>query len=183
MGNHVHGEVTAERDHSFADRVAAEMKKYFHTDFRRIDHASKVAFYADKLAIEEKADPAVVMPAAYLHDIGIKEAERKYNSTAARYQHEKGPPIARKILEDLNATEELVVEVWDIVGHHHNPRPEESTNFKALYDADLIVNIEDNLRTKKISAEAVRKLVTKRFLTSSGKKMALAMFIPSKNEV
>lgn len=178
MENHRHGELTTPKDRSFQDCVAAEMKQYFNTDSRRIDHASKVALYAERLAAEEDADLAVVVPTAYLHDIGIKEAERKHNSTAARYQHEEGPPIARRILEKLNATEELVVEICDIVGHHHNPRPEESTNFKVLYDADLIVNIEDNLRAKKISGEAVRKLVTKRFLTSSGKKMALAMFIP-----
>lgn len=72
----------------FGDRVAEEMMRYFGTDSRRIDHASKVARYAEKLATQEEGDPAVVLPTAYLHDIGIKEAERKYNSTAARYQHE-----------------------------------------------------------------------------------------------
>ncbi|MBI5248698.1 MAG: HD domain-containing protein [Desulfomonile tiedjei] len=183
MGNRLRSELMVEKDPLFKDRVAVEMRKYFNTDSRRIDHASRVALYAEKLAVEENGDPAVVIPTAYLHDIGIKEAERKHKSTAARYQHEEGPPIAREIMEKLAATEELITEVCDIVGHHHNPRPHESINFKVLYDADLIVNIEDNLRENKISAEAVRKLVTKRFLTLSGQKMAVAMFIPSKKEV
>ena len=52
-------------------------------------------------AKEEKGNPAVVLSAAYLHDIGIQEAERKYQSTAARYQEEEGPPIAREILTRL----------------------------------------------------------------------------------
>jgi len=182
MEDHAYGASTAGTFHSFEDRVAAEMRRYFNEDSRRIDHATRVARYAEKLAIDESGDPGVVLPSAYLHDIGIKEAERKRNSTAARYQHEEGPPIARKILERLNATEELVIEVCDIVGHHHNPRPEESVNFKVVYDADLIVNIEDNLRSKKISADAVRKLVARRFLTASGRKMAHSMFVTAREE-
>jgi HD superfamily phosphodiesterase len=98
------------------------MTKYFDTDSRRIDHASRVARYAEKLAVEENGDPVIVIPTAYLHDIGIKEAEENYSSTAARYQHAEGPPIARKILEKLTATDGLIAEVCDIVGHHHNPR-------------------------------------------------------------
>ena len=37
----------------------------------------------------------MVLSAAYLHDIGIKEAERKYQSSAAPYQEQEGPAIAR----------------------------------------------------------------------------------------
>lgn len=162
------------------DRVATEMKGYFNTDSRRIDHASRVALYAERLAAAEKGDFAAVIPAAYLHDIGIKEAERKHNSTAARYQHEEGPPIAREILERLSVAEELIAEVCDIVGHHHKPRSEESINFKVVYDADLIVNIQDHLRSHTISAQTVRKLVAKRFLTSSGRTMAYSMFVAAK---
>jgi putative nucleotidyltransferase with HDIG domain len=177
MGNPVGPELTTKKGHLFADQVADEMRNYFDTDIRRINHASKVALYAERLATEENGDLAVVMPAAYLHDIGIKEAERKYNSTAARYQHSEGPPIAGQILKKLAAPEELIREVLDIIGHHHNPRPEESINYKALYDADLIVNIEDDLRSGKIRVETVRKLVAKRFLTSSGQTLARSLFV------
>ena len=57
-----------------------------------------MARYAEQIGKEEKGNLAVILPAAYLHDIGIQEAERKYQSTAARYQEELGPPIARDIL-------------------------------------------------------------------------------------
>ena len=115
-------ELMAQKEDLLKDRVAIEMKKYFGKDFRRIGHATKVARYAEQIGKEEKGNLAVILPAAYLHDIGIHEAERKYQSTAARYQEELGPPIARDILVKLGAREELIEEVCDIVGHHHHPR-------------------------------------------------------------
>jgi len=114
----------------------------------------------------------VVLTAAYLHDIGIKEAERKYQSTAAQYQEEEGPPIARDILERLGAKAELVDEVCDIVGRHHHPRPQETTNFKCLYDADLITNLEENHQERPMGSEELGRILAKSFLTESGKKLA-----------
>ena len=85
-------ELLAERKELLKDRVAVEVKKYFGKDFKRIGHASKVARYAEEIAKAEGAEPGIVLPAAYLHDIGIKEAERKHNSSAAHYQEQEGPP-------------------------------------------------------------------------------------------
>jgi HD superfamily phosphodiesterase len=81
---------------------------------------------------------AVILSAAYLHDIGIHEAEKKHGSSKADEFHEaEGPAVARSILEKLGAKEELINEVCDIVGHHHSPRSDDSLNFKVVYDADL----------------------------------------------
>ena len=60
------------------------MKRYFQKDFRRIGHATKVARYAEQIAGQEKGDLVIVLCAAYLHDIGIHEAERKHGSTEAK---------------------------------------------------------------------------------------------------
>ncbi|MGA7875944.1 MAG: HD domain-containing protein [Desulfoferrobacter sp.] len=165
-------ELMAQRDDLLKDRVAIEMKKYFKKDFKRIGHATKVARYAEQIVKEEGGDPAIVLPAGYLHDIGIKEAERKYNSTAARYQEEEGPPIAREILASLGAREDLIDEVCDIIGHHHHPRAEETLNFKILYDADLIVNLEENHKDEPMDAEKLAKIIAKSFFTETGKKLA-----------
>ena len=165
-------ELMAQRDDLLKDRVAIEMKKYFKKDFKRIGHATKVARYAEQIVKQEGGDPAIVLPAGYLHDIGIKEAERKYNSTAARYQEEEGPPIARELLTMLGAREELIEEVCDIVGHHHHPRAEETLNFKILYDADLIVNLEENHKDEPLDAEKLEKILAKSFFTETGKRLA-----------
>jgi len=164
------------------DRVAIEMKKYFGRDFKRIGHASKVARYAERIAREERANLAVVLAAAYLHDIGIKEAERKHQSTAAKYQEEEGPPIAREILTKLGAKEELIDEVCDIVGHHHHPRDEETVNFMALYDADMLVNLEEKQEEEeKKPSEALERVIEKAFLTESGKNLARQVLLRRKS--
>ena len=175
-------ELLAQKEDLLKDRVAIEMKKYFGRDFKRIGHASKVARYAERIAREERANLAVVLAAAYLHDIGIKEAERKHQSTAAKYQEEEGPPIAREILTKLGAKEELIDEVCDIVGHHHHPRDEETVNFMALYDADMLVNLEEKQEEEeKKPSEALERVIEKAFLTESGKNLARQVLLRRKS--
>ncbi len=169
-------ELLAQRKDLLKDRVAIEMKHYFQRDFKRIGHATKVARYAEKIVREEKGDPAVALSAAYLHDIGIHEAERKHGSVEARHQEEEGPPIAREILTRLGATPELVEEVCAIVGHHHRPRPEETVNFKALYDADLIANLEEDRKDSQMEKEELAQVIQKSFLTETGRKLAKEIF-------
>jgi HD superfamily phosphodiesterase len=162
-------EFLLQKDDLLKDRVAIEMKRYFKGDFKRIGHATRVARYAERIGRAEGGNPAVVLCAAYLHDIGIVEAEKKYASSAARYQEREGPAVARRILEKLGAKTPLVEEVCDIVGHHHHPRQEETVNFKALYDADRIANLEDHKKKKRLKPETVLSLINKQFLTESGR--------------
>lgn len=166
-------ELMAQREDLLKDRVAVEMKKFFGQDFKRIGHATRVARYSEKIGKAEEGNLSVILCAAYLHDIGIHEAEEKYNSTAAKYQEELGPPIARRIMENLSANPELLDEVADIVGHHHHPRDEETTNFKTLYDADLITNLEEKYKEEPPGQENLDRLFqSEAFLTESG--LALA---------
>lgn len=158
------------------DRVAIEMKKYFDGDFKRIGHAGKVARYAEKIGKTEEGNKAVIMITAYLHDIGIKESERKFNSSAAKYQHSEGPPVAREILTKLGTNDGLMKEVCDIIGHHHNPRPEETVNFKVVYDADLITNLEEQHKESPIALDRLGAILEKSFLTVSGRKLAEKVF-------
>jgi len=170
-------ELIAQKEDLLKDRVAIEMKRYFKNDFKRIGHASRVARYAEKIGKEERGNLAVILTAAYLHDIGIKESERKYQSTAARYQEEEGPPVARDILERLGAKTELVDEVCDIVGHHHHPRPEETTNFTCIYDADLLTNMEEAQKESPTDPDKLAKRVNDLFMTASGKKLAAEVLL------
>jgi len=169
-------ELLAEKEDLLKDRVAIEMKRYFKTDFKRIGHATKVARHAERIGKMEAGNLAVILCAAYLHDIGIPEAERKYNSTAARYQEQEGPSIAREILDKLGAKEALIDEVCDIIGHHHHPKEDDDVNFKVLYDADLIVNLEENLKENPKEGEKLEELIAKAFLTESGKTEARKAF-------
>jgi DNA-directed RNA polymerase subunit RPC12/RpoP len=165
-------ELIAQKKDLLKDRVAIEMKYFFKQDFKRIGHATKVARNAEQIAREEKGDVAIVLTAAYLHDIGIKEAEARHQSTEPKYQEELGPPIARDILTKLGATPGLIDEVCDIIGHHHHPRPEETTNFKIVYDADMIVNLEEGMRNGSRDPEKLKTLIEKSFLTETGRQLA-----------
>jgi HD superfamily phosphohydrolase YqeK len=166
-------ELLKEKEDLLKDRVAIEVKRYFKQDFKRIGHASRVARYAEQIGREEQGNLAVILCAAYLHDIGIKEAERKYDSSAARYQEQEGPPIAREILIKLGAAEEMIEEVCHIIGHHHHPEKEETVNFKSLFDADMIANLEETHKQNPPDRVRLERILAKSFLTESGRKLAL----------
>ena len=114
----------------------------------------------------------MILPAAYLHDIGIVEAERKYGSTAAEYQEREGPAIAKSILVKLGAKEELIEEVCDIVGHHHHPKSDDTLNFKVVYDADLIENIDEKQKENSTKSAKLADKIENIFLTPSGREVA-----------
>ena len=125
------------------DQIIKEMQAYFGADQKRINHALKVTQYAEELLAKGAGDYDVVIAAAVLHDIGIHEAEGKYNSNAGQYQEIEGPPIARGILEKLGATSALIEEVCEIIAHHHHPGVVQTKNFQILYEADYRVNREE----------------------------------------
>ncbi len=170
-------EFVAKREELLKDRVAVEMKRYFGKDFKRIGHASRVANFAEKIGMAEKAEMPVVLCAAYLHDIGIKNAEEKYNSSAAKYQEKEGPPVAREILEKLGAREALITEVCDIIGHHHHPRKEETLNFKCLYDADMITNMAECRGKADLDRKAFEEKLDRILFTDAGRKLAREVLI------
>ncbi len=174
-------ELIAKQGDLFKDRVSLAMRKYFGDDQKRIQHALDVTSHAEEIGKNNgKNDMMVIMAAALLHDIGIKNAELKFNSSSAKYQHIEGPPVAKKILNTLKAPGELIEEVCDIIGHHHWPRDEETMNFKVLYDADLIVNMVELYQKEPHSAEQLQQLVDSSFLTKAGAEQgqkALAQFV------
>ncbi len=177
-------ELLAQKQDLLKERVAIEMKRYFDNDFKRIGHAGRVARLVKEIGTmiadrDEHQDfnPAVAGIASYLHDIGIKEAEKKFDSSAPKYQHQEGPPVAREILTELGANEGIIEEVCDIIGHHHSPRPDETINFKVLYDADLIVNLEEKQKEAPSSQEHLEKIVTGSFLTQEGAEVASKTFL------
>ena len=91
--------------------VISKMIAYLSKDVRRINHALKVygfvkAISEVEIINEEKLK--ILEIAAILHDIGIKESERKYNSSSGKYQEIEGPPIAREVLKDFNQDIKLI---------------------------------------------------------------------------
>jgi hypothetical protein len=160
----------------FIEKVRAAMEAYFGDDKRRIGHALQVAGYARELLAYIDADETVTMSAAYLHDIGIPEAERKYGSCAGPYQEREGPPVAREILDGLGAPEDLVTTVCALIGSHHTPAAFDSPEFRILWDADALVNLAEVLPAK--SPDKIRAILEKCMATEPGFRRAITLFLP-----
>jgi CRISPR/Cas system-associated endonuclease Cas3-HD len=85
-------------------KIIKKMIDYFQSDVKRINHAFKLLSFAEIISHDESLDQKtreVIIYAAILHDIGIKEAEKKYGSLAVKYQEIEGPSTAKQLLQNL----------------------------------------------------------------------------------
>lgn len=151
------------------------MRGIFGSDQRRINHALSVLGYAETLLNSEPGDALTVVAAAILHDIGIHEAERKYNSSAGHYQEIEGPPIARGILERLGMEAGRMDHVCRIISLHHHVNGLDTPEFRILWDADWLVNIPDEYPGWE--AARLRPIVDKVFRTATGRQLAESLFL------
>jgi hypothetical protein len=161
---------------SFIERVALAMENYFGADERRIEHAHRVAGYARELLAAVDADETETLIAAYLHDIGIPEAERKYGRCPGHYQEQEGPPVARSLLEELGADEQLIGTVCALVGCHHTPGGIDSPEFRILWDADALVNLAEVVADK--GPEQIERILDTALVTETGYRRARKLFLP-----
>jgi hypothetical protein len=126
------------------DKLVARMKGVFGRDEKRIHHALRVLDYAERIGAVEGGDPLVIRAAAILHDIGIQEAERKYGSAAGKYQELEGPPIAEAILKQTGLDPARIEHVCRIIANHHTARDIDTLEFRVLWDADQLVNLQED---------------------------------------
>jgi hypothetical protein len=77
------------------------------------------------------------------HDIGIPEALRKHDSLEAPYQEQEGPPVARRLMEEMGVRPDILERVCFMVGNHHTREAVDGIDFQILWEADFIVNIEE----------------------------------------
>lgn len=150
-----------------------ELKQHFGADQRRINHALKVLAFAERIMEGEKVSEAerkVITITALLHDTGIKAAEQKYHSSAGNYQELEGPPIVRQIMGKHNEDKELVERVAYIVGGHHTAAKNDGLDFQIIWEADLLVNIEEDGLGGDV--DRLKFIVDKNFKTPTGLKIA-----------
>jgi len=170
VGDQVYNKYMQNKAFTIKQKLIKELEGYFGDDTKRINHAKDVMHFAEELLKQEKGDWHIVIPASILHDIGIKEAERKYGSSAGHYQEKEGPIVARRLLLKIGLKKEDIDEICEIIAHHHSPGKINTRNFKVLYDADWLVNLKDEVDTK--DKTRLSKLINKVFLTNRGKELA-----------
>jgi HD domain len=155
--------------------VIEKMKQRFGDDSKRIEHAQAVLGFARRISEREEGDADVVFTAAVLHDIGIIEGERKYNSSAPRYQEQEGPPLAAEIMSELGLDEQLQDHVCRIIANHHSAKDIDTPEFRIIWDADWLVNIADEFpHYDKVKLE---RLIERVFRTKTGLTLARERYL------
>jgi len=170
-------EFVAKRDDLLKDRVAVEMKRYLGTDFKHIGHAAKVANFAEKIGKKENANLAVVLCAAYLFDIGVKNILEKHDSIEPELMEQESPKVARELMEKLGAKEELITQVIEIVGHRNRPADDDNLNYKVLHDADMLTHMASCEKKNSVDDEEFRGKLDRLFLTAAGNELAKQVLI------
>jgi predicted metal-dependent HD superfamily phosphohydrolase len=159
-----------------ASSVISSMIEYFEGDANRIGHSLKVYGFAKSIGELEALNDekmTVLEIAAILHDIGIRESERKYSSAAARYQEQEGPPAARGILKESGLSGEQLERVCYIIGNHHTYGKIDDVDFQILVEADFLVNIHEG----KMEKEQIKSIRKNYFKTGTGLHYLDSMFI------
>ncbi|WP_372751468.1 HD domain-containing protein [Labilibaculum sp.] len=157
------------------DRIIQKMIEYFGKDVRRINHALKVYGFASCIARRENLSDnelLVLDMAAILHDIGIKNAEEKYDNTSGPYQEKEGPAVAIDLLSDINLTRENLHRICYLIGHHHSYQKIDGLDFQILVEADFLVNIDED----KMPDRSIESIQKKYFKTQTGISLIQAMY-------
>lgn len=158
------------------DKLFMEMIRYYSGDAKRIQHFVKVHSFAKLIGEMEQLDEETsktLETAAYVHDIGIKAAERKYGKCNGKLQEQEGPSVAREMLIKLGFEDKITERVCYLVGHHHTYTNIEGMDYQILVEADFLVNLYE----EHSSIETVNAVYQKIFRTESGKQICKTMFL------
>jgi len=156
------------------NEILGIMIKYNCSDVKRINHALKVFAFAQFIGIKENCSLDVQFIIEYssiLHDIGIHEAEKIYNSSSGKYQEELGPDIAKKLIGHLNIPDVIKERVYYLIGNHHSYNKIDGIDFQVLVEADFLVNIfEDDIND-------IMGIKSKIFKTKTGLELLEGMYL------
>ena len=157
------------------NELTNSMIDYYAGDPKRIQHFIKVHSFAKLIGEGEHIDKETLFTleaAALVHDIGIKIAEEKYNSTGGKLQEKEGVAPARKMLQELSFPEKIIDRVCYLVAHHHTYKDIDGIDYQILIEADFLVNMyEDNCK-KEVLQSALEHI----FRTKTGIDIYKTMF-------
>ena len=119
---------------------------YFDRDDRRIEHALRVLYHAERImANHAGCDPDIVIACALLHDVGIKVSEERLGYNNGKTQEEYGPPVADTLLRSIGFPAEKIEIVTNIIGNHHSKPRYDYLELGILKEADSIVNRDEKV--------------------------------------
>ena len=156
-------------------RVKEKMIEYYAGDARRIHHFLKVHSFAKLIGEMEGVtgeELEILEVAALVHDIGIKNSEKKYGYNTGKTQEKEGPPEAEKLLIPLTDDAAFIERVCYLVGHHHTYTGIDGADYQILVEADFLVNLYEDGAGKEAAKNAGERV----FRTASGKAILHEMY-------
>lgn len=157
------------------EQLFVKMIDYYSGDPHQIQHFLKVHSFAMRIGRQEQLDEETLMileTAAIVHDIGIKIALEKYGSSSGSHQEVEGPPVAKKMLEDLEYPREIIDRVCYLVGHHHTYNDINGLDYRILIEADFLVNIFEGGMSK----DSISSVLERIFRTKTGRWLCETMY-------
>lgn len=156
-------------------KLLLQMMDYYKGDPKRIQHFLKVHSFCVLLGQMEQLDSSLLFcleTTAIVHDIGIKEAEKKYGSSSGKLQEKEGPPIARELLSSLGYEDPVIERVCYLIAHHHTYQGINGLDYQILVEADFLVNLYEEASNK----DSIRTVLDKIFKTNSGRMLLKTIF-------
>ena len=157
------------------DSLYQHMITYYSGDPKRIQHFVKVHGFPRLIGhMEAIPDETLLIleAAAYVHDIGIKPAERLYGSCSGNYQEELGPAPAADMLKQCGFSAGQIERITYLVGHHHTYNNIDGLDYQILVEADFLVNFYEDAT----GTDAIRHACETVFKTVSGREICRTMF-------
>ena len=157
------------------DALFFKMIEFNEGDPKRIQHLAKVHSFARIMGIREQLDANtlfILEAAAYVHDIGIRIAEKKYGRCDGKLQEQEGPVEAHQILSELGLENYQIDRICYLIGHHHTYDNIDGMDYQILVEADFLVNLYED----EAGQAALRKAYSNVFKTESGRAIFRTMF-------
>ncbi|MFH0957581.1 MAG: phosphohydrolase [Pseudomonadota bacterium] len=167
-------ELIKQKEDLFKDRVAIEMKMRLKNDFKRIGHASRVASMVEKLIGSEKSKPAVLFSAAYLHDMEPVDQTAESDHKTIR---KRGALVAREILQNLDAPDEITDEVCSIIENLDEPNGHQSRDLDLVRDAHLLATLQERMKKTNLDISSLSEIINSDFVTDSGQRVAQELLL------
>lgn len=139
------------------DKVAVEMKRFFHTDFKAIREATTAARYAENIGKAEGGNLAVILCAAYLHGTGKEEAQN--------------------ILRKVGASEPMIEEICTLIETDITIEPDAPLQVKIVHDALAIKQLQEQLKETSLEKEQAHHVISEELFTDSAKSIAEELMV------
>ncbi len=148
---------TGPKDDLLKDKVAVEVKRFFHTDFKAIRQATSAARYAEAIGKMAGGNLALILCTTYLHgldDLAVETILNKVGANALMLDEIK------QLSTDLNT--QLTTD--------------SKLETKIIHDALLLSSVQDRVKSNDVAKEEIDQLLDQNLLLTDAKEHARAEF-------